>query len=137
MWEGYWTGEASDYYLCPSLFLHLSPLTHLTSFKIHELKCTSLSTVYNTSVWLCSHSSLCIMFQLFLTTSTNLQIGAIFSVLHFYMNTMLRLEYSMPFWKLSTHTSLTVCWSMFLKCDQDGFLRWYANSRGQTVENMG
>lgn len=36
---GYLPGEASEYCLCPSLFLCLSPLPHHVSFKIHEMEC--------------------------------------------------------------------------------------------------
>jgi hypothetical protein len=44
MWAGrggYLPDEASEYYLCPSLFLCLSPLPHPASFKIWWLGCIS------------------------------------------------------------------------------------------------
>ena len=49
MWagsRGYLPGEASEYYLCPSLFFHLSLLPHPTSFKICELDWFFLYTMF-------------------------------------------------------------------------------------------
>jgi len=36
---GYLPGEAREYYLCPSLFVRLSPLPQHASVKIRELHC--------------------------------------------------------------------------------------------------